>query len=127
MGLLLTLAPVFTLSYTLSMDMPFTPMTITDWSQVPTTTHPGDTGTATWRTKQYGDLRVRMVEYSPGYVANHWCSKGHVLLCLKGGLDIELKDGTRFRLDPGQSYHVGDGEPPHRSAAPSGATLFIVD
>ena len=109
------------------MQMPFTPMTITDWSQVPTTEHPGDTGHAIWRTKQYGDLRVRMVEYSPGYFANHWCSKGHVLLCLKGALDIELKEGTRFRLEAGQSYHVGDGEPPHRSAAPEGATLFIVD
>jgi hypothetical protein len=115
------------LDYTVPMQMPTTPMTITDWSQVPTTQHPGDTGFALWRTKQYGDLRVRMVEYSPGYFADHWCSKGHVLLCLKGALDIELKDGTQLRLEAGQSYHVGDGEPPHRSAAPNGATLFIVD
>ena len=102
-------------------------MSITDWTQIVPTEHPGDVGQALWRTRTFGDIRVRMVEYSPGYVADHWCSKGHVLLCLRGFLDIELKDGTRHRLDAGQSYHVGDGDPPHRSFAPEGASLFIVD
>jgi quercetin dioxygenase-like cupin family protein len=68
-----------------------------------------------------------MVEYSPGYVADHWCSKGHVLLCLSGSLEIEIKGGTQLALKPGQSYHVGDGDPPHRSSTTTGAKLFIVD
>jgi quercetin dioxygenase-like cupin family protein len=102
-------------------------MTITDWDQVVPTEHPGDRGVAFWRTKMFGDIRVRMVEYSPGYVADHWCSKGHVILCLSGSLNIELGDGKRLGLKPGQSYHVGDGDPPHRSSTAAGATLFIVD
>jgi len=109
------------------MNMSPLPMSITDWSQVSPTEHPGDQGNAIWRTRTFADIRVRMVEYSPGYLANHWCSKGHVLLCLAGFLDIELGDGTRLCLKAGQSYHVGDGDPPHRSSAPEGATLFIVD
>ncbi len=102
-------------------------MTVTDWDRVEPTRHPGDTGIATWRTRQFGDIRVRIVEYSPGYRANHWCSKGHVLLCLAGSLEVELRDGKRFSLRPNQSYHVGDGDPPHRSHTDEGATLFIVD
>jgi hypothetical protein len=109
------------------MKMPPTPMSITDWSQVEPTTHPGETGVARWRTKSFGDIRVRMVEYSPGYLADHWCSKGHVLLCLEGSLDIEIRDGEKLVLSAGQSYHVGDGDPPHRSRTVSGAKLFIVD
>ncbi len=103
------------------------PMSITDWSDVAPTEHPGERGYALWRTKRFHDIRVRMVEYSPGYVADHWCSKGHVILCLSGHLDIELRDGARLSLKSGQSYHVGDGDPPHRSSAPEGARLFIVD
>jgi hypothetical protein len=75
----------------------------------------------------FGDIRVRMVEYSPGYAANHWCSKGHVILCLGGSLEIRLRDGTQLSLKPGQSYHVGDGDPSHRSSTATGAKLFIVD
>jgi quercetin dioxygenase-like cupin family protein len=109
------------------MKMPAAPMTVTDWTEVEPTEHPGDTGTAIWRTRNFGDIRVRMVEYSPGYSADHWCSKGHVILCLRGSLDISLQDGTRHSLRPGQSYHVGDGDPPHRSKTAEGAMLFIVD
>ena len=103
------------------------PMSITDWPQLPTSKHPGEAGFALWRTQTFGDIRVRMVEYSPGYVADHWCSKGHVILCLTGELAIELGDGQRLALKPGQSYQVGDGDPPHRSSTTSGAILFIVD
>lgn len=102
-------------------------MSITDWSQVDVTTHAGQTGVARWRTKSFGDIRVRMVEYSPAYFADHWCSKGHVLLCLEGSLDIEIRDREKLVLSPGQSYHVGDGDPPHRSRTIAGAKLFIVD
>jgi hypothetical protein len=109
------------------MKMTASPMSITDWTQVAATEHPGQTGFALWHTRNFGDLRVRMVEYSPGYFADHWCSKGHVVLCISGELEIELGDGQRLGLKPGQSYHVGDGDPPHRSSTSVGAKLFIVD
>ena len=103
------------------------PFGVTDWSAVPKTAHPGETGVAHWRTIETGNIRVRIVEYSPGYLADHWCSRGHVLYVLSGELVTELKDGRRFTLRPGQSYQVADGEEPHRSRTASGAKLFIVD
>ncbi len=103
------------------------PFTLTDWSTVPRTEHPGESGTATWRTQTFGDLRVRMVEYSPGYLADHWCRKGHILLCLAGTLTTELEDGGSVVLTPGHSYQVADDTAAHRSRTESGATLFIVD
>ncbi|MBZ5605217.1 MAG: DHCW motif cupin fold protein [Acidobacteriia bacterium] len=109
------------------MKMAPLPMSVIDWEKVAPERHPGETGLALWRTCTFGDLRIRMVEYSPGYLADHWCPKGHVILCLEGFLDIEIADGTRHELRPGQTYHVGDGDPPHRSRAPEGARLFIVD
>lgn len=110
-----------------SMKMPGTPMFTTDWSQVEPVRHEGESGFALWRTVHLGDIRVRMLEYSPGYRADHWCSKGHVLFCLSGSLEVELRDGRRFSLLPNQSYQVGDGDPPHRSHTGRGATLFVVD
>ena len=103
------------------------PFTSVDWSQVEPTVHPGDPGQAVWRTRQFGEIRVRMVEYSAGYVADHWCRKGHILLVLAGELITELADGRRITLRPGQSYQVEDETCPHRSTSPGGATLFIVD
>ena len=105
-------------------DIPFG---TTDWATIPPTEHAGEFGTALWRTRQFGPIRVRMVEYSPGYRADHWCEKGHILLCLTGELDTELHDGRRFQLRPGMSYQVADGAEAHRSSTPTGATLFIVD
>lgn len=105
-------------------DIPFG---TTEWSTVEATEHAGESGTATWRTRHFGSVRVRMVEYSPGYHADHWCEKGHILLCLTGDLETELADGRRFRLGPGMSYQVADHAEPHRSRSHSGATLFIVD
>ncbi len=99
----------------------------TDWSSIEATEHPGERGRAYWRTRQFGAIRVRMVEYTPGYVADHWCTKGHVLLCLDGELHTELADGRRFTLTPGTSYQVADGAEPHRSSTERGARLFIVD
>lgn len=103
------------------------PFGTTDWSAVEVTTHPGAPGVARWRTRHFGELRVRMVEYSPGYVADHWCEKGHILLCLEGELHTELDDGRVVVLTPGMSYQVADGAQPHKSRSPQGATLFIVD
>ena len=105
-------------------DVPFQ---TTDWSRVPATLHPGDAGVATWRTLEVGNVRVRMVDYSPGYVADHWCERGHVLLVLEGELHTELRDGTRVVLGPGTSYQVADDANAHRSSSPLGARLFVVD
>ncbi|MEO7086520.1 MAG: DHCW motif cupin fold protein [Gemmatimonadaceae bacterium] len=105
-------------------DIPFG---ITDWTQIEPTQHPGDTGTAQWRTRQFGSMRVRMADYSPNYLANHWCEKGHIVLCLLGELTTELADGTTDTLTPGMSYQVADGASSHRSRSTGGATLFIVD
>ena len=109
------------------MKMENIPFGTTDWESVPRTEHKGITGVAYWRTANFGSLRVRMVEYSPGYDADHWCSKGHILLCLSGELETELEDGRKFFLNPGMSYQVADGAEPHRSRTTGGARLFIVD
>jgi quercetin dioxygenase-like cupin family protein len=109
------------------MNMSGFPFSTTDWTQLAPSEHPGETGVAFWRTRNFGGIRVRMVEYSPGYTADHWCSKGHVILCLEGELETHLADGRRFILTPGQSYQVADGDSPHRSSAKTGAKLFIVD
>lgn len=109
------------------MNMHDIPFGTTDWSTVEPTQHAGESGTATWRTRRFGAIRVRMVDYSPGYVADHWCVKGHVLLCLEGELETELRDGRRFVLRPGMSYQVADDAEAHRSTSAPGARLFIVD
>jgi len=103
------------------------PFCTVDWSSVTPAEHPGETGTAFWRTLEIGNIRVRMVEYTPGYKADHWCSRGHVLLVLEGELLTELKDGREFKLTPGTSYQVADEANPHRSSTEKGAKLFIVD
>jgi len=105
-------------------DVPFCTV---DWSKVEPSKHPGITGEAYWRTFEMGNIRVRMVEYTPGYLANHWCSRGHVLLVIEGELVTELSDGRKFILTPGTSYQVADEVNPHRSYTENGAKLFIVD
>jgi hypothetical protein len=97
------------------------------WAQVSPTEHLGQSGTATWRTLETGNVRVRMVDYSPGYVADHWCPRGHVVLVLTGELRTELKDGRTFVLNAGDSYQVGNDGEPHRSSSATGCRLFIVD
>ena len=99
----------------------------TDWKSIPAVAHPGEQGTAYWRTFEAGNLRVRMVEYTPGYLADHWCHRGHVLLVLEGKLTTELQGGGSYTLGPGQSYQVADNAAPHRSRTDRGAKLFIVD
>jgi hypothetical protein len=109
------------------MEMTGIPFGVTDWSAIEPVEHCGESGSAHWRTCQFGPLRVRMVEYSPGYRADHWCGKGHVVLCLEGELRTELADGRVFALTPGKSYQVADAAEPHRSYTATGAKLFIVD
>ena len=109
------------------MQMTQIPFGTTDWASVRSERKAGETGWADWKVCQFGDIRVRMLEYSPGYKADHWCSKGHILLCLEGELHTELADGRTFVLKAGESYQVADGAEPHRSRTGVGARLFIVD
>jgi uncharacterized cupin superfamily protein len=109
------------------MRLPDIPFETTDWAAIEPVAHEGEQGVAHWRTRHFADIRVRMVDYSPGYVADHWCEKGHVLLCLEGELHTRLKDGRVEVLRPGMSYQVGDGMEAHSSFSPRGAKLFIVD
>ena len=109
------------------MDMAGIPFATTDWSEVERIEHKGERGLAYWRTRQFSSIRVRMVEYTPGYLADHWCSKGHILLCLEGELHTELQDGRQFVLKPGMSYQVADNAEAHRSSTSLGAKLFVVD
>ena len=105
-------------------DVPFCTV---DWDKIVPTEHAGVTGKAYWRTFEMGNIRVRMVEYTPGYLANHWCSRGHVLLVLESELVTELSDGRKFTLTAGTSYQVANEVNPHRSYTENGAKLFIVD
>jgi hypothetical protein len=110
------------------MKIPALPFTVTDWSKVAATTYPGESGSAFWRTLDIGDVRVRMVEYTAGYLADHWCDRGHVLYVLEGELITELRDGRSFTLKAGMSYQVSDfGDAAHRSSTRTGVKLFIVD
>lgn len=113
------------------MHMPPFPFGVTNWSEIAPTEHKGETGIALWRTRFFGEesnkIRVRMVEYSAGYLADHWCKKGHILFCLEGELETTLADGRKFTLTPGSSYQVGDNAEAHQSYTKTGARLFVVD
>lgn len=98
-----------------------------DWEKVPKVEHAGEKGIATWQTVQRGDVRIRMVEYSRGYLADHWCQKGHIILIVEGELLTQLKDGREIKLTRGMCYAVSDEGEAHRSSAAAGARLFIVD
>jgi hypothetical protein len=109
------------------MKMSDIPFGTTDWSKIERAEYQGERGVAYWRTQYFGGVRVRMVEYTPGYLADHWCSKGHIVLCTEGELHTELDDGRKFVLKPGMSYQVADNAEAHRSSTELGAKLFIVD
>ena len=100
---------------------------VTDWTQIDRTEHRGETGTSYWRTQQFGDLRVRIMEYTPGYRTGYWCAKGHVFYCLEGELEVELEDGRTFLLTPGKSFQVADEADRHRNYTRTGAKFFVVD
>jgi hypothetical protein len=103
------------------------PFQLLDWSSVPKEEHKGETGMAYWQVSRVNDIRVRRVEYSPGYKADHWCSKGHIIFCIEGEMDTELKDGRLMRLSKGMCYFVGDNNEAHRTSSLNGCKLFIVD
>ncbi len=104
------------------------PFELTDWSQLTMVEHAGVTGSSQWRTFERGNIRVRMVDYLPGFYSDHWCSRGHVLFVLEGELSIRLKDGREFVLRPGTSFQAEDDEDnPHLASTDTGAKVFIVD
>ncbi len=105
-------------------DVPFT---TTVWRDVAPVEHPGVTGSASWRTVEAGNLRVRMVEYSPGFLQDHWCPRGHVILVLEGELVVELGDGRIVKLIVGESFQVADDASSHRLSSGPGARVFVVD
>jgi hypothetical protein len=106
------------------MNIPF--QTI-DWEAIPRTEHKGETGTAWWQTVQFPGIRIRIVEYSKGYMADHWCQKGHIVHCLQGEFVSELSDGVGFTLTEGSTYVVSDGLSSHRSVTKEGVKLMIID
>jgi len=103
------------------------PFQTIDWTTIPKVEHKGETGNAFWQTVQFPGLRIRMVEYSKGYFADHWCQKGHIVHCLDGEFDSELQDGKKFILTKGSTYVVSDGLSSHRSTSKNGAKLMIID
>ena len=109
------------------MNIPFFAFQTLEWQTIPKEEHKGETGMAYWQTKMMKDIRVRVVEYSAGYKADHWCSKGHVILCLEGEMITELTDGRMMKLNKGMCYFVGDKSEAHRSSSVGGCKLFIVD
>ncbi len=105
-------------------DIPFTTITLDD---VPSEEHNGITGKAFWKVVTLGNIRVRIVEYTPGYLADHWCEKGHVVYVLDGEFTSELKDGRKSHLTKGMCYIVADHTDPHRSFSTEGVKVLIVD
>jgi quercetin dioxygenase-like cupin family protein len=103
------------------------PFQTIDWSHVEPVAYKGESGTAIWRTMMFGGLRVRIVEYSDGYLADHWCSKGHIVHCLEGEFVSELSTGEKIKLCEGESYVVSDNLSSHRSTAEKRVKLLIVD
>ena len=108
----------------MSHDIPFQ---IIQWANIAKEEHPGEKGKAFWQTKQFPGLRIRLVEYTPGYLADHWCEKGHIVHCLEGSFVSELKNGESFQLTKDMSYVVSDDLSSHRSYTKEGVKLLIID
>jgi hypothetical protein len=103
------------------------PFQLTDWEFIPAVEHTGETGFAIWKTQQFGGLRIRLVEYSANYLADHWCEKGHIIFCIEGAMDTELSNGSVYKLSKGMSYQVSDELSSHRTSSVNGVKLFVVD
>ena len=103
------------------------PFQTIDWSEIPKKEYKGETGVAYWQTLEFSGLRIRLVEYSADYLADHWCEKGHLVFCIKGSFINELKDGSKSLLTPGMSYIVSDKLSSHRSVSKDGVKILIID
>lgn len=109
------------------MQVPEFSFTIFDWNAIEAKDHKGESGVATWQVLHVGEIRIRRLTYSPGYVADHWCKKGHIIHCLEGEMKTELEDGRIMKLKAGMTYIVGDNGEAHRSSTEDGCVLFVVD
>ncbi len=109
------------------MEIKLFPFQTVDWTGIEAELHQGTTGTASWKIFRMGEIRIRMVEYSANYYADHWCQKGHIIYCISGEMITKLEDGREFILSEGMSYHVGDNSNAHRSRSTNGCKLFVVD
>lgn len=109
------------------MKLPSFPFQLTDWSLIEKTAHQGFTGIAYWQVFMMNDIRIRMVEYSANYLADHWCNKGHVIYCIDGEMETELKVGRKYILTKGMTYQVGDNNEARRTFTKDGCRLFVVD
>ncbi len=103
------------------------PFQMPHWPGIKPAEHAGTTGMAYWKIFTMGEIRIRMVEYSANYQADHWCNKGHIIYCIEGEMTTTLLDGREFKLSKGMTYHVGDNSEPHSSYSKNGCHLFIVD
>ena len=103
------------------------PYQVIQWDNIPKQEHVGEEGVAFWQTVQFPGLRIRLVEYKPGYMANHWCEKGHIVQCLEGSFISELKNGESFSLEKDMCYVVSDDLSSHRSVTKEGVKLLIID
>jgi len=103
------------------------PFTVIDWGLIKGINYPGEQGNAVWQTLQFAGLRVRIVEYSAGYIADHWCQKGHIVHCLEGSFVTEQENGENFTLEKGMTYIVSDELSSHRSVAENKVKLLIID
>jgi hypothetical protein len=103
------------------------PFQVIDWNAIHHTKQTGETGIALWQTKQLPGLRIRIVSYSAGYLADHWCHKGHIVHCLEGELVTEQENGEQYVLKQGMTYVVSDGMSSHRSRTHGDVKLLIID
>ena len=103
------------------------PFQVIDWNNVSIEEHKGEIGKSFWQTLQYDGLRVRIVEYSAGYLADHWCKKGHIVYCLEGEVINEQENGEKHLLKTGMTYIVSDDLSSHRSFAKKNVKLLIID
>jgi len=103
------------------------PFQTIDWTSIEKVEYKGESGVAFWQTLQLGGLRIRLVEYSKGYLADHWCQKGHIVHCLEGSFVTELSTGQKITLSKNESYVVSDDLSSHRSFSENGVKLIIVD
>lgn len=103
------------------------PFQMIDWTSIKKEKYDGETGTAYWQTIQFNGLRIRIVEYSEGYLADHWCQKGHIVHCLEGEFISELSTGEEIKISKGESYVVSDDLSSHRSISAKGVKLLIID
>jgi quercetin dioxygenase-like cupin family protein len=104
------------------------PVGTIDWPKVPAVVQAGETGIATSRTVNLSDVTLRLVEYSAGYKADHWCTKGHILYVVSGNVVIEYDNEKRTNLSSGMSWHAPEGaSTAHLLRCERAATVFIID